>query len=73
MVAPLIWLLVFDGVVVLIWWVASSVLGITAEPRLKQLMLGLVILINAVVVVAWLLALTGALPTSFLHGPSFSK
>lgn len=73
MVAPLIWLLIFDGLVVLVWWVASSIFGITAEPRIKQVMVGLVILINVVIVLFWLLALTGAMPSSFLHGPTFSK
>lgn len=68
-VAPLIWLLIFDAIVCGIYWLATSVFGVTAPPRLLQVMIGLVILINVVIVVVWLLDLTGIGSMNFLQGP----
>jgi hypothetical protein len=73
MIAPLIWLLVFDAVVCFVWWGLTSVLGVTAPERLMKLMIGLVILINAVVLVFWVLALFGVAPESLLHGPDLRR
>jgi hypothetical protein len=71
MVGPLIWLLVFDVVVCLVYWVIFGLLTVTAPPRLMQVMVGLVILINVVIVLVWLLGLLGVAPSGLLHGPSY--
>lgn len=67
-VAPLIWLLVFDLVVGLIWW-ALGHFGITLHPRLEQVMIFLVILINLVVVIVWLMSFLGWGPAHLYEGP----
>jgi multisubunit Na+/H+ antiporter MnhC subunit len=68
-VAPLIWLLVFDFIVCVIYWLATSVFGITTPDKLMKVMIGLVILINVVIVLFWLLGLFGVAPETFMHGP----
>lgn len=60
-VAPLVWLLVFDLVVGLVYW-ALGLMGVTIEGRLLNLMIGLVILINVVIVIFWLLGILGYAP-----------
>ena len=68
-VGPLIWLLGFDLVVCVIWWVATSLLGITAPEKLLKLMVGLVVLINVVIVLFWFLELLGVSTGSLMQGP----
>lgn len=67
-VAPLVWLLVFDLVVALVYW-AIGLMGVTFEGRLLNLMIGLVILINVVIVLFWLLGLLGYAPVMDMPGP----
>lgn len=73
MIAPLIWLLVFDVVVCVIYWVIFNLLGVSAPPRLMQVMVGLVILINVVVVLVWLLGILGVAPGGLLQGPAYHR
>jgi hypothetical protein len=69
-VGPLVWLLIFDFVVCVIYWLATSVFGVTAPDKLMKVMIGLVILINVVIVLFWLLNLFGVAPGNLLQGPS---
>lgn len=57
-VYPLVWLLVFDLIVGLIWWGLGAI-GVSLHPRLEQVMIGLVIIINVVVAIFWLIGLLG--------------
>jgi hypothetical protein len=66
-VAPLVWLLVFDLVVGLIWWGLGQ-LGVSIDARLQNVMVALVIIINIVVVIVWLLGMLGWTP-NLLGGP----
>jgi hypothetical protein len=66
-VAPLVWLLVFDLIVGLIWWGLGQ-LGVSIDARLQNVMIGLVIVINVVVVIVWLLGLLGWTP-NLMGGP----
>jgi hypothetical protein len=66
-VAPLVWLLVFDLVVGLIWWGLGQ-LGVSLDARLQNVMVALVIIINIVVVIVWLLGMLGWTP-NLLGGP----
>jgi hypothetical protein len=70
MVQPLLWLLLFDVLVCLVWWGLSSfgILG-TAPPRLQQVMLAIVILINVVVIIVWAMNLLGIPAAHLLEGP----
>ena len=68
-VGPLVWLLIFDFIVCLIWWAATSLFGITGPDKLVRVMVGLVILINVVVVLFWLLALFGVSTGMLMQGP----
>jgi multisubunit Na+/H+ antiporter MnhC subunit len=68
-VGPLLWLLAFDFVVCVIYWLATSVFGMTAPDKLMKVMIGLVILINVVVVLVWLLGVFGVAPSAFMQGP----
>lgn len=70
MVAPLVWLLVFDVVVCLVWWGLTSLFEVTAPDKMMKLMIGIVILINAVVIIVWMLGLFGLSPSHLLEGPS---
>jgi hypothetical protein len=73
MVGPLIWLLLFDLAVVLVWWALTSLLGVTAPERLLKIMIGIVILINVIVIVLWALALFGLTPESLFQGPPLPR
>jgi hypothetical protein len=66
-VAPLVWLLVFDLIVGLIWWGLGQ-LGVSLDARLAQVMIGLIIIINVVVVIVWLLGMLGYSP-NLMGGP----
>ena len=68
MVAPLVWLLGFDLLVVVVYWLLTSVLGMTIQSRMQNLMFGLVLLINAVVIVVWAVDFLG-ISTGWLTGP----
>lgn len=67
-IAPLVWLLVFDAIVGLVWWGLKAV-GVTFPGRLEQVMTGLVIVINVVVVIVWLLDMIGWAPGGLANGP----
>jgi hypothetical protein len=69
MVAPLIWLLGFDVVVCIVWWLIFKVLGVQGPPRLLGVMGILVIAINVIVVLVWLLGVLGVTPASLMQGP----
>jgi hypothetical protein len=66
-VAPLVWLLVFDLIVGLIWWGLGQ-MSVHIDARLQNLMVGLVIVINVVVVIVWLLGILGWSP-NLMGGP----
>jgi hypothetical protein len=70
MVQPLLWLLLFDVLVCLVWWGLSS-FGIlaTAPARLQQVMLGIVILINLVIIIVWAMNILGVPAGHLLEGP----
>jgi hypothetical protein len=70
MVQPLLWLLLFDVLVCLVWWGLNSfgILG-TAPARLQQVMLAIVILINVVVIIVWAMNLLGVPAGHLLEGP----
>lgn len=72
MVAPLVWLLVFDFVVALVYAVVSW-FGVAIEPTLHRIMIGLILLINLVVIIVWLLGLLGLAPSGLLQGPDYRR
>jgi hypothetical protein len=67
-IGPLVWLLVFDLIVGLIWWALGKV-GVAIDATLMQVMVGLVIIINVFVVLMWILGMLGWTPTGMLSGP----
>jgi hypothetical protein len=69
MIQPLIWLLVFDLIVCVVWWLVFNVLGVSGPPRLTQVMAGIVIAINVIIILVWLLGLLGVAPSGLLEGP----
>lgn len=69
-VAPLVWLLVFDLIVGLIWW-GLGMLSVNLDARLGTVMIGLVIIINVVIVIFWLLGILGYAP--HLVGGPFAR
>jgi hypothetical protein len=58
-VQPLVWLLIFDVVLAVIWWILSMFGFSIPEPRLRQVIVALIIIINVVVVLVWLLGFLG--------------
>lgn len=69
MIGPLIWLLLFDLLVCLVWWLVFSVGGVSGPPRLVQVMGIIVIAINVVVLIFWVMELFGMTAGQWMQGP----